>query len=98
MTAGEPRPRLAGKARLRYDRKGERFMLLFPERGLVLNQTAADVLQLCTGEHTVGVIVDRLVEKYATRPREEVERQVTEFLRTMADRGLVLDAAADLQS
>ena len=98
MTAGEPRPRLAGKARLRYDRKGERFMLLFPERGLVLNQTAVDVLQLCTGEHTVGVIVDRLVEKYATRPREEVERQVTEFLRTMADRGLVLDAAADLQS
>ena len=98
MTGRAPRPRLAGKARLRYDRKGERFMLLFPERGLVLNQTAADVLQLCTGEHTVGVIVDRLVEKYATRPREEVERQVTEFLRTMADRGLVLDAAADLQS
>ena len=98
MTAGEPRPRLAGKARLRYDRKSERFMLLFPERGLVLNQTAVDVLQLCTGEHTVGVIVDRLVEKYTTQPREEVERQVTEFLRTMADRGLVLDAAADLQS
>jgi coenzyme PQQ biosynthesis protein PqqD len=92
MTARGPRPRLAGKARLRYDRKSERFMLLYPERGLVLNPTAADILQLCTGEHTVDAIVDRLVEKYVSQPRDEVERQVTEFLRTMADRGLVLDA------
>jgi pyrroloquinoline quinone biosynthesis protein D len=95
MTAGEARPRLAGKARLRYDRKSERFMLLYPERGLLLNQTAADVLQLCTGELTVDAIVDRLVEKYGNQPREEVERQVTEFLKTMTDRGLVLDAAGD---
>jgi coenzyme PQQ biosynthesis protein PqqD len=95
MTARGPRPRLAGKARLRYDRKSERFMLLYPERGLVLNQTAADVLQLCTGEHTVEAIVDRLVEKYVSQPREEVERQVTDFLKTMTDRGVVLDAAGD---
>ncbi len=95
MTTPERRPRLAGKARLRYDRQSERFMLLYPERGLVLNQTAADVLRLCTGEHTVEAIVDRLVEKYVSQPREEVERQVTEFLRTMADRGLVLDAVGN---
>lgn len=92
MTAPERRPRLAGKARLRWDRKAERFLLLYPERGLVLNQTAADILQLCTGEHTVEAIVDRLVERYATQPREAVARQVSEFLRTMADRGLVQDA------
>jgi coenzyme PQQ biosynthesis protein PqqD len=90
MTAPTPRPRLAGKARLRYDRQAERFMLLYPERGLALNQTAADILQLCTGEHTVEGIVDRLVEKYVTQAREDVERQVTEFLRVMADRGLVV--------
>ena len=48
------RPRLAPKARLRFDRKSSRYMLLYPERGLVLNATAADVVQLCTGEHTVA--------------------------------------------
>lgn len=85
----EGRPRLAPKARLRFDRKAARYILLYPEKGLVLNPTAADILRLCTGEHTVGGIVERLVEKYATRPRDGVEREVMEFLQAMADRGLV---------
>src|SRR5256886_14851966 len=56
----ESRPRLASKVRLRFDRKGERYMLLYPEKGLVLNPTAAAIVRLCTGEHTVGAIVERL--------------------------------------
>ncbi len=83
------RPRLAPKARLRFDRRTTRYLLLYPERGLALNATAGDVLRLCTGERTVGSIVEQLVEKYATRAREDVERDVLTFLRTMADRGLV---------
>ena len=58
------RPRLAAKARLRFDRKSSRYMLLYPERGLVLNPTAADVLERCTGERTVTSIVDELAQKY----------------------------------
>jgi coenzyme PQQ biosynthesis protein PqqD len=84
----ESRLRLAAKARLRFDRKSSRYMLLYPERGLVLNPTAADVLQLCTGERTVGAIVDELARKYGQEALA-VERQVMDFLRTMADRGLV---------
>lgn len=89
MISVESRPRLASKARLRFDRKSGRHMLLYPEKGLVLNPTAADIVQLCTGEHTVGAIVERLVEKYATQPREVIEGEVMEFLTAMADRGLV---------
>jgi coenzyme PQQ biosynthesis protein PqqD len=85
----DARPRLAAKARLRFDRKSTRYMLLYPERGLVLNPTAADIVQLCTGEHTVGAIVERLAEKYATQPREAIEREVLTFLDAMAARGLV---------
>jgi coenzyme PQQ biosynthesis protein PqqD len=83
------RPRLAAKARLRWDRKDERFMLLYPERGLVLNPTAADVVRLCTGEVTVGAIVEQLTVKYAPQPREAVEREVLTFLTRMVERGLV---------
>ena len=64
-------------------------MLLYPERGLVLNPTAADVVQLCTGEHTVAAIIERLAEKYAPHPRGAVEREVLAFLGAMAERGLI---------
>ena len=83
------RPRLAAKARLRFDRKSSRYMLLYPERGLVLNSTAADVLQRCTGERTVSSIVDELARKYGDQAPAAVEREVMDFLQTMADRGLV---------
>ena len=85
----DARPRLAAKARLRFDRKSTRYMLLYPERGLVLNPTAADIVQLCTGEHTVGAIVERLAAKYGMKPREAIEQEVLTFLDAMAARGLV---------
>jgi pyrroloquinoline quinone biosynthesis protein D len=83
------RPRLAAKARLRWDRKGERYMLLYPERGLVLNGTAADVVRLCTGELTVGAIVEQLAAKYAPQPRDAIEQEIVAFLTRMAERALV---------
>jgi coenzyme PQQ biosynthesis protein PqqD len=88
----ESRPRLAAKVRLRYDRKEERYMLLYPERGLVLNPTAADVAQLCTGEHTVGAIVARLAAKYG-QDVATVEREVLSFLAALTERGLVEEAS-----
>ena len=89
IITADSRPRLAAKARLRWDRQTSRYLLLYPERGLLLNPTAADVVQLCTGEHTVGAIVDRLAVKYAPQPRESVEREVLAFLGQMAERGLI---------
>jgi coenzyme PQQ biosynthesis protein PqqD len=86
------RPRLARKARLRFDRRTARYLLLYPEKGLLLNPTAADVLQLCTGEHSVAAIAERLAAKYG-REAPAVEREVLEFLGAMAARALVEDAA-----
>jgi coenzyme PQQ biosynthesis protein PqqD len=83
------RPRLAAKARLRFDRKGQRYMLLYPEKGLVLNDTAAAIVKLCTGEHTVLAIIDTLAGDYADRPRERIEREVLTFLQALAERGLM---------
>lgn len=89
MNPAGSRPRLAAKARLRYDRRSERYLLLYPERGLELNPTAVDILRLCTGEHTVSDIVARLTEKYTSQPRDVVEREVVAFLGVMSDRGLL---------
>ena len=91
MISAESRPRLAAKARLRFDRKASRYMLLYPERGLVLNTTAADVLQLCTGERTVQDIIEELARRYG-HDSPAVEREVMSFLTALTERGLVDDA------
>jgi coenzyme PQQ biosynthesis protein PqqD len=81
-------PKLAAKARLRYDRKDDKTMLLYPEKGLVLNATAADVARLCTGEHTVGGIVEELSRKYG-KDDATVQREVMTLIGSLAERGLV---------
>lgn len=68
-------------------------MLLYPERGMALNSTAADVLQRCTGALTVGAIAAELAGKYGHEPAD-VEREVLAFLHEMANRGLVQEVAA----
>ncbi len=89
MIAADARPRLAAKARIRFDRLTERYLLLYPERGLELTPTAADIVRLCTGEHTVTEIAGRLADKYPKQPREAIERETLGFLATLAERGLV---------
>ncbi len=92
MISRDTRPRIAAKARLRYDRKAERTMLLYPEKGMVLNPTAADIAKLCTGEHSVGAIVDQLASKYG-KEATDIEREVMGFLSALAERGLLQEAA-----
>ena len=91
MISRDTRPRIAAKARLRYDRKAERYMLLYPEKGMVLNPTAADIAKLCTGEHSVGAIVDQLASKYG-KEATAIEREVMGFLSALAERGLLQEA------
>ena len=64
-------------------------MLLYPERGLALNASAANILKLCDGELTVDGVVEKLRVEYGDRSREEIRRDVLEFLEEMARRGLV---------
>ena len=66
IQADAPAP-LAPKARLRWDRQASRYMLLYPGAGTCPQRHGADVVQLCTGEHTVAGIVEQLAGKYARR-------------------------------
>jgi len=91
VISADTRPRIASKARLRYDRKTERTMLLYPEKGLVLNPTAAEIAKLCTGEHSVAAIVAQLAAKYG-KDAAAIEREVMTFLSALAERGLLQEA------
>ena len=92
MIAPTSRPQLAPKVRVRYDRRGQQYMLLYPEKGLALNPTAAAIVALCTGEHTVEAIVEQLAATCDTEPRERLVRDTLAFLQSMADRGLLKES------
>jgi coenzyme PQQ biosynthesis protein PqqD len=83
------RPRLAPKVRLREDRVTGGSLLLYPEKGLALNETAAEIVRLCTGEVTVAEIIDRLAAKYGSERRAVLAEEVETFLQRLADRNLL---------
>ena len=79
---------LASMARLRWDRKDGRHLLLSPERGLVLNETATLVVQLCDGTLTTAGVIERCAQKYGQT--ERIEGDVRALLRELHARGLVV--------
>jgi pyrroloquinoline quinone biosynthesis protein D len=85
------RPRLATGARLRYDDVREEHLLLVPEGAVRLNPTAAEVLGLCDGERSLDDIVGVLSTRY---DGADLRDDVHELVDAMAQKGLVVDAAA----
>ena len=83
------KPRLSSKARIRVDRRSGRSMLLYPEAGLDLNHTATEIMRMCTGEHTVKDIAERMARLYNKVPSAEIERDVKIFLSTLEHRRLL---------
>ena len=66
-------------------------MLLVPEGAVRLNPTAAEVLELCDGERSLDDIVGVLSARY---DGADLNDDVHELVDAMAQRGLVVDAAA----
>jgi coenzyme PQQ biosynthesis protein PqqD len=91
MIDASTRPCLAAKVRLRFDRATQGYLLLYPERGLALNGTGAEIARLCTGDHTVQDIIETLCGKYPDQGRDRIEREVGSFLDALAERGLLRD-------
>jgi PqqA peptide cyclase len=86
------RPRLAKKARLRWDARERSLLLLYPERGLVLNDTAAAIVRMCDGSRTTDEIARAIAEETGD-PVETVAPEVTRFLEELRSRALVEDGA-----
>src|SRR5262245_18122865 len=90
----DDRPMLMQKARLVRDRATGRDMLLYPERGLVLNAVAAAVAARLDGSRTVAGIAAEVAALFEGADAAEVERDVAAFLEALASRAL-LDGLPD---
>ncbi len=80
------RPKLAPHIVLKRDEARGRWVILAPERVLVPDETAAEIVAMTDGVATVAEIVDRLSEKY-NAPRDEIAGDVIEMLQDLADQG-----------
>lgn len=80
------RYRLAPGARIRPDPVRGGMVLLLPERAVLLNETAAEILELCQ-DRTVEEIVEALRVRYEAGP--DLEEDVLGFLEEALGRGWV---------
>ena len=84
----EWKPKLAPKTKLRLDQKTGKYILLYPEKGLLLNPTGAAILKLCTGEQTLSSIIAALTLEFQSE-QSKVQVEVLTFVQGLLDRGLI---------
>lgn len=81
-------PALPRHIKLRHDPTRNRWMILAPERVLMPDPIALDILQLCDGQRSVAAIAAALAGQYAA-PAERILRDVTNLLQDLADKGVI---------
>ncbi|HEY3256904.1 MAG TPA: pyrroloquinoline quinone biosynthesis peptide chaperone PqqD [Polyangiaceae bacterium] len=84
----ELKPKLAPKTKLRLDPKTGKYILLYPEKGLLLNATGAAILKHCTGEQTLSVIIAALAVEFQS-DADVLGVEVLGFVQGLLDRGLL---------
>jgi pyrroloquinoline quinone biosynthesis protein D len=81
-------PRFAPGNRFRFDEVRGAWVVLAPERLFLPDENAVEVLKLVDGSRAAAAIVDDLATRFAA-PREEIEGDVLEMLRDLAERGVL---------
>lgn len=82
------KPRLAAKTKLRLDQKTGKYILLYPEKGLLLNATGAAILKRCTGAQALSEIIAALALEFQS-DEGTVTAEVLTFVQGLLDRGLL---------
>ena len=82
------RPRLPRGVRLTHSEAQGGWVLLAPERVFKADNITVEILKRCTGEATLGAIVDDLAKAFAA-PRERIHTDVVQLLRGLADKRLL---------
>jgi pyrroloquinoline quinone biosynthesis protein D len=83
------RPKLAARARLKFDAVANQEMLLFPEAALLLNETGAAIVKMCDGARSVDQIIEALAENFRGIDRDAIRLEVEHFLESIRARGLL---------
>jgi pyrroloquinoline quinone biosynthesis protein D len=82
-------PALPRGVKLRFDKTRDAWVLLAPERLLMPDEIAIEILKRCDGQASVATMVGELAEAFGAG-REEVAADVKTFLQDLADKGMIV--------
>jgi pyrroloquinoline quinone biosynthesis protein D len=77
--------RFAPHVRFRFDEMRQAWVVLAPERLLLPDEQAVEILQLIDGERGVDSVIDELVRRYEA-PREVIASDVVKMLQDLVDK------------
>ena len=77
----------------RFDEVRKRWIILAPERLMLPDEQAVEILKLVDGKTGVSAIVDSLAAKYDQAPRDLIAKDVTAMLQDLADKGCLAGAS-----
>jgi pyrroloquinoline quinone biosynthesis protein D len=84
----DAKPKLPRGVRLTHNEAQGGWVLLAPERIFKADAIAVEILKRCTGESTFADVVDDLAANFKA-PRERIETDVANLLRSLADKRLL---------
>ena len=88
IVTGDSRPALPSHVRMRMDEQRGRWVILAPERVLLPDEIAVEILQRCDGAATVDEIAAALAQEFSA-PEEEIRADVIGVLQDLADKGFL---------
>ena len=81
-------PALARGVKLRFDKARDAWVLLAPEKVLMPDQIAMEILKRCDGKATMAEIIEDLAVTFSA-DRDQVAGDVRAFLQGLADKGML---------
>lgn len=91
MVGAESVLKLAPHIVFRFDGTRARWIMMAPERLMLPDEQAVEILKLVDGKASVDAIVDMLAVRF-NAPREEIAGDVAEMLQDLADKGCLAHA------
>jgi pyrroloquinoline quinone biosynthesis protein D len=88
IITGDTIPSLPRHIRLKHDERRGVWVILAPERVLMPDEIAVEILQRCDGEASVNVIAEALATEFAA-PVEEIQGDIIDALQDLADKGFL---------
>ncbi len=79
-------PKLSRRFRLQYEEAQSRWVLLYPEGMVQLNDSAAEILKRCDGERSLAAIVEELETAFNA---QDLKPQVVSLLEEGQRRGWI---------